>query len=295
MKTFKEALRTRDFTISAELKLDATSTRASIAGEARNLAPMIDAIQVTDNPGGRAHLSPLVAAACLLENDVDPVLHMSCRDRNRIAIRSDLIGAAELGVTSLLLMRGRKFPDDFPAKPKAVFDWGANKLIAAARAFETGPDAAGTPQFFLGSIATAFNPKRGWTPRKMSAKADAGIKFIQTQPCFDIDVIRRYMAGLVAARLPERVSVVAGVAPIPSAEIGEWLAVNLRGAVVPKSVIERLRRAADPRREGIEICAELLAQLADVPGVSGANLMSFGDTTSVLRSIERSGIRHRSA
>ncbi len=292
MKTFRDALRTRDFAISAELKLDANSTRTSIAEEAQCLASTIDAVQVTDNPGGRVHLSPLVAAACLLDHGVDPVLHMSCRDRNRIAIRSDLIGAGELGVTSLLLMRGRKFPDDIPLKPKVVFDWGADRLIAAARSLQEG---TGTPRFFLGSIATAFNPKRGWMPRKLTAKADAGIKFIQTQPCFDIDVIRRYMAGLVAARLPERLNVVAGVAPIPSAEIGEWLALNLRGAVVPKVVIERLRRAADPRREGIEICAELLAQIAEVPGVSGANLMSFGDAESVVRSIERSGIRNRTA
>ena len=125
----------------------------------------------------------------------------------------------------------------------------------------------------------------------MSAKADAGIKFVQTQPCFDVDIIKRYMAGLIAAHLLERVSVVIGVAPIPSADVAEWLKANLRGSVVPSATIKRLRQSKDPRREGINICAELLQELADVPGVSGASIMSLGDGDSVVRSVEESGLR----
>ena len=171
LKTFQEAVRNRDFSLSAELKLDARSTAASIIDEARVLAPMVDAIQITDNPGGRVHLSPLVAAGILLAQKIDPVLQMSCRDRNRIALRSDLLGAAALGVTSLLLMRGKKFPRDFPAKAEPVYDWGARRLIAAAKALQTDPDSPNPPRFFIGSVATAFNPAKGWEPKKMAAKA----------------------------------------------------------------------------------------------------------------------------
>ncbi len=291
LKTFQEAVRTQDFTLSAELKLDSRSTAASIIDEARVLTDMVDAIQITDNPGGRVHMSPLVAAGILLQQQIDPVLHMSCRDRNRIALRSDLLGAAQLGVTSLLLMRGKKFPRDFPAKAEPVYDWGARRLIAAARALQTDPDNPDPPHFFIGSVATAFKPARDWKPRKMAAKADAGIKFIQTQLCFDIDLIKRYVAGLVAAKLLERVNVIIGIAPIPSAEVGDWLASNLRGTMVPKALINRLRSASDPRREGINICAEMLQELREVPGVSGANLASLGDADSVARSIEISGVR----
>jgi methylenetetrahydrofolate reductase (NADPH) len=291
LKTFREAVRTRDFTLSAELKLDSRSTAASITDQARILTPMVDAVQVTDNPGGRVHLSPLVIAGLLLEHDIDPVLQMTCRDRNRIALHSDLLGAAAIGVTSLLLMRGQKFPDDFPSKAKPVFDWGAKRLIADAHAMQTDPDNPNPPDFFIGSIATAFKPTRGWRPETMSAKADAGIKFIQTQLCFDIELIKRYVAELVSAKLIERVNVIIGVAPIPSADVGEWLASNLRGTVVPEAIIKRLQLASDPEREGIEICAEMLQVLADVPGVSGANIMTLGDPHSVTKSVEISGLR----
>ena len=291
LKTFQEAVRTQDFTLSAELKLDSRSTAASIVDQARILASMVDAIQITDNPGGRVHISPLVVAGILLNQNIDPVLQMTCRDRNRIALRSDLLGAAELGVTSLLLMRGKKFPRDFPSKATPVYDWGARRLIAAAQALQTDPDNLDPPHFFIGSAATAFNPAQDWRPKKMAAKADAGVKFIQTQLCFDIELIKRYVAGLVAAKLLERVNVIIGIAPIPSADVGEWLASNLRGTVVPKALIKRLRGASDPEREGIDICAEMLQELREVPGVSGANLTSLGDAESVAKSIEISGVR----
>jgi len=291
LNTFEEAIRTRDFTLSAELKLDSRSTGASIAKQAQIVQSRVDAIQVTDNPGGRVHMSPLVAAGILLDLGIDPILHMTCRDRNRIALHSDLLGAAALGVTSLLLMRGQKFPADFPSKPATVYDWGARKLISAARALHSDADNVNAPHFFIGSIATAFNPTRGWQPGKIATKADAGVKFIQTQLCFDIDLIKRYVAGLVDAKLLERVNVIISIAPIPSADIGEWLASNLRATVVPDDIIKRLRQAKNPGNEGVEICAEMLQQLTDVPGVSGANLVSFGDTESVARSIEMSGLR----
>jgi len=147
------------------------------------------------------------------------------------------------------------------------------------------------PDFFIGSIATAFKPTRGWKPETMSAKADAGIKFIQTQLCFDVDLIRRYMAGLVSAKLIERVNVIIGIGPIPSADVGKWLASNLRGTVVPEAVIKRLQQTSDPEREGIEICADMLQELAGIPGVSGASIMNFGNADSVARSVEKSGLR----
>lgn len=252
---------------------------------------MVDAVQVTDNPVGRVHMSPLVVAGILLEHEIDPVLHMTCRDRNRVALHSDLLGAAALGVTSLLLMRGQKYPKDIVPKVKGVFDWGTNRLIADARAMRSDPESANPPDFFIGSIATAFDPTKGWEPKKMSGKVEAGIKFVQTQLCFDIELIKRYMAGLVAAHMLEKLSVVIGVAPIPSADVGEWLKANLRGAVVPDATVARLRKAQDPKQEGIDICSELLQELVEVPGVSGASIMSFGDADSVASSVERSGLR----
>jgi len=282
--TFRHALRAQDFTLTAELALDARSDAASIISQAQALTGSVDAVQVPECIEKQVHLSPLAAAAILLNAGIDPIVHMSCRDRNRIALRSDLLGAAALGVTSLLPMRGKELASGARPRVKQVYDWGARKLIAAASAME---DA----DFLIGSIATVFKPNRDWKPEKITAKADAGVKFIQTQLCFDIDLLRHYMARLVAEKLIQRVNVIVGLAPVPSADAAQWLGKNLRGAVMPSKTVKRLRQAANPEREGIEICAEMLRALRDIPGVSGANLVSFGDAASVARSIELSGLR----
>ena len=143
--------------------------------------------------------------------------------------------------------------------------------------------------FLLGSIATVFKPDREWKPEKMSAKADAGINFIQTQLCFDIDILRHYMSRLVAEELTRRIHVC--VAPLPSADMAQWLGKNLRGAVMPRRIVTRLRQAADPKREGELICAELLSESVTIPGVAGANLMSLGDVDSIVESVNLAALR----
>jgi methylenetetrahydrofolate reductase (NADPH) len=209
-------------------------------------------------------------------------MHMNCRDRNRVALIADLLGAKALGVSSLLVMRGKQVQAG--VEVKQVYDWGAKKLIAAANSME---DA----DFLIGSIATVFKPDRDWKPEQLPTKADAGVRFVQTQICFNIDLLRHYMARLVAERITQRVNVIVGLAPLPSADIAQSLGKNLRGAVVPAKVVKRLRQAPDPEREGIELCAELLNEMADIPGVSGANLMCFGDTAAVADAIRLSGVR----
>lgn len=284
MQTFRKALRSKDLALTAELALDARSDRASVVAQAKTMMTQVDAIQVTDNPGDRAHLSPLAAAALLLNAGIDPVLHMHCRDRNRIALLSDLLGAAALGVSSLILMRGRDIPADTRPRVKSVYDWGGRRLIEAASALE---DA----DFLIGSIATVFKPDRDWKPEQLTEKADAGVKFVQTQLCFDIDLLRHYMARLVAEKIIQRVNVIIGLAPLPSADVAQVLGKTLRGAVMPARVVKRLRQAADPENEGIEISAEVLSEVADIPGVSGASLLCLGDPEAVAEAVRRSGVR----
>ena len=283
LKTFCNALRSKEFTLTAELKLRASPSRGDIVEQASVLSEFVDAVQLTDNPGAHLHVSPMAAAAILLGKGIDPVLHMSCRDRNRIALRSDLYVAAALGITSILIMRGREFPEDARPRIKPVYDWGARKLIACANSIDH-------ESFLIGSAATAFKPDRDWVPETIAEKADAGVKFIQTQPCFDIDILRHYVARLVAERLVHRVYLVVSVAPIPSADMAQWLGKNLRGAAVPAKIITRLRKAPDQRREGIRICSELLQQIAEIPGTSGANVVCLDDAESVAEAIEESGL-----
>lgn len=284
MLTFHQALRSKDFALTAELALDANSDAASITAQARTLAAEVDAIQVADSPPPQLTLSPVAVSAILLNAGIDPILHLNCRDRNQLALCADVLGAAALGVSSLLLMRGKNVPSDVRPKVKTVYDWGTLKLIRFANAVEKA-------NFLIGSIATVFKPDRDWKPTKLTQKVDAGTKFVQTQLCFDIDVLRHYIARLVAEKLIQRASVMVALAPLPSPEMAQWLGKNLRGAVVPAKVVKRLRQAADVEEEGINICAELLREIATIPGVSGANLICLGNADAVAEAVKRSGVR----
>jgi len=288
LKTFQEAIRTRDFTLTAQLKLTHETDRESVLRQADVLGPIVDAIQVTDNPGGSVHMSTLSAATLLLQQGIDPIAQMSCRDRNNIALQSDLLGAQAVGITSLLIQRGDKLPADYRPKTKQVFDFSSGDLISAALRISRERKPA---DFHIGSVITVFNPKSEWRAKSLVAKVDAGARFLQTQMCFDMDVLRRYMARLVAVRLPRRAHIVVSVATLPSGETARWVRDNLRGSVMPEVVIRRLDQAPDPEQEGVKLCAELLQELKEIPGVGGANVLTPGNVATIPAAIRAAGLR----
>ena len=287
MKTFHEASRVQDFTVSAQLQLTHATDRETVLQQAEILGPVVDAIQVTDNPNGSVHMSPLAASALLIQQGIDPITHMTCRDRNNIALQSDLLGAEALGITSLLVQRGDKLHDDYRPKTKQVFDIGSRALISAAVNFSQKRTSA---DFFIGAVITTFNPKSGWRAKSLAAKADAGARFLQTQMCFDIDVLRRYMARLVAVRLTHRAHIVVSLAILPSAEMARWVRDNVRGAVMPEAIIDRLTQASDPEQEGIRLCVELLQEMQEIPGIGGVNLLTPGDVATIPATIRAAGL-----
>ncbi len=284
MTTFREALRDRDFALTAELNLTATASAAGVMAQGSLLRDVVDGIQITDNPYGRVQMSSLTAAGLLLQADIDAIPQMTCRDRNRTALESDLIGARALGVESLIVMRGDAAPDG----PTPVYDIAAKQLIAIAHDFSEDDDPH---SFHIGCVATMFNPGARWQPDELKAKTDSGAQFVQTQLCFDLDILRRYVTRLVATKLTWRTSIVVAVAALPSAQSAQWLQQNLRGALMPDEVVRRLEAAKDPEYEGVKICAELLQELVEIPGVSGANVMTPGDMETIPAAIRGSGIR----
>jgi methylenetetrahydrofolate reductase (NADPH) len=149
----------------------------------------------------------------------------------------------------------------------------------------------GAPGFLIGTAATAFNPKETWKPRALQLRVDAGAGFIQTQICFNMKTLRRYLARLVDARLTWRCAIMAGVAVLPSASAARLLKDNLSGAVVPEKFIRRLAQAGDPEREGILIAAETLQKMQEIPGISGANLMTPGDPVTLVEAMHAAGPR----
>jgi methylenetetrahydrofolate reductase (NADPH) len=291
MKTFREALQNQEFVITAELNLARESDTTAVVEQATALGAQVDAIQVPDSPGGRVQMTPLAVSNILIQKGIDPIAHLSCRDRNRVALGSELLSLGATGVTSVLLLRGDELPGDHRPKVKQVFELGGMKLIETARALADDPTVASVPDFCIGTTATVFNPKAAWQPNSLLARVEAGARFIQTQLCFDTAALSRYMAHLVEAKLTWRAAIIVSLAILPSAVTARWLRENLRGSLVPKKVVRRLEQARNPEQEGVAICAELLQELSELPGVSGAHLMTPGDPATIPAAIHASGLR----
>ena len=254
MKTFKEAVRTRDFVVTARIALRPETDATVIRQQANLLREYVDAILLTDNQFGQLHMSTLAASALLIQNDVDPIMQLGCRNKNRIALLSELFGAAALGVTSLLLVRGNKVPKEINPKPKAVLDVNATELISIAMTMKSDQQEGAFSKFFIGGSVIPHNPELGWVPEKLINKTSAGAQFMQMSICMDMDLLRRYMRHLIANKLIRRISVIAGTVILPSANAARWLIENRTNVKIPDEIINRLEQATDPEQEGIKIC-----------------------------------------
>jgi methylenetetrahydrofolate reductase (NADPH) len=287
--TFKEALKTKDFVVTAHVNLAEATDAESLLRQGETLRPAVDAVQLSDS--AEMHMSGVAAAALLIQQGIDPIVHMNCRDRNRIAMHKDLVGAGALGVTSVLVMRGKKIPDRKKLGVRTVFDIPALEFMAYIQNLKQDQDTSLASEFLVGANAEIFDPEADWTPKNLIRKCDAGANFVQLQVCFDLDVARNYMARIVASKLTHKASFIMALAPLPSADGARWMRDNVKGALVPDSMIERLERASDPEAEGIEICAELIRELTTIPGVSGVNLLTMGKLETIPAAIEASGVR----
>ena len=287
--TFKDALKTRDFAVTAQIDMTEAPDADALLRQGEILRPAVDAVQLIDST--QMHMSGIAAAALLIRADIDPIIHMNCRDRNRIALHKDLIGAAALGVSSVLVMRGKRIPKSENLSIRNVFDISALDFMAYIQDLKQAEDASIFSGFVVGANAELFDPGPDWTPNKLIRKCDAGANFIQLQICFDMDVTRNYMARIVASKLTHKANFIAALSPLPSADMARWVRDNVKGALVPESIIERIEHASDPEHEGIEICAELMQELTTIPGVSGANLVALGKLENIPAAIEASGVR----
>tara|TARA_R110002049_G_scaffold94988_20_gene233523 strand:- start:55 stop:936 length:882 start_codon:yes stop_codon:yes gene_type:complete len=291
MNTFRDAARQKEFVLSAELFLRPESTAEMLALQCRELQPYVDGVLVTDNQGGQLHMSPLAAASIVLANGVDPVVQLACRNRNRIALLAELLGAAALGVSSLLLIRGNRVPEGFEPRPKAVFDVDAAELISMASKIKSDEHLPGLPDLFVGSVITPHQPKSGWVPEKVTTKANAGAQFVQSHICMDPKLLQDYMQYLVSAGIPRLLSVHITLAVMSSADDARWLAQSRPNNRIPAALIKRLADAKDPEAEGVRIAAEQLQALAKIPGISGAHLIATRNLGTIPAAIEMAGIR----
>jgi methylenetetrahydrofolate reductase (NADPH) len=285
--TLEERLRAGRFVLTAELAPPVSCDADDLRRKAAPLKGLPDAVNVTDGAGARAHMAALAAASILIGMDIEPVLQITCRDKNRIALQSEMMGAAALGIRNLLLLTGDdpKAGDQPDTKP--VFDVNSATLIETARRLRddgtlpTGRKVDGKAAFFLGAADMPIDPPADWEPKGLAGKMKSGAQFAQTQFCMDAGIVRRYAAALEKAGITGQLSILIGVNPLRSAKSAQWMKSHLFGTIIPDSFIARLEKAADPAREGITICVELVEELATIPGIAGVHIMAPGNDAAI--------------
>jgi len=289
----EQTLRARRFAITTELTPPVSFDPEDLLHKARPLKGLADAVNITDGASARARMSGLAAAALLAQEGIEPILQITCRDRNRIALQADLMGAAALGVPNLLLLTGDDPTAGDQPDTKPVFDIDSTTLTAMARVMRdqselpTGRKIAGQAGFFLGAADTPIDPPPGWEPTKLAAKVKAGAQFAQTQFCMDQGVVARYAQRLAANDTTRPLHLLIGIAPLRSAKSARWMMEQLHGTIIPDVMVERLERAAEPAAEGVRICVELIDALAAIPGVAGVHIMAPANEAAVPEVIAR--------
>jgi methylenetetrahydrofolate reductase (NADPH) len=287
-----EALRTGRFAVTAEVAPPRGADVTRLRETARLLRGWVDAANVTDNQGARVRMSSLAGSAVLLAEGLDPVMQMTCRDRNRIALQSDLLAAGGLGVPNVLLMTGdRPERGDHPDAP-GVFDLDSDSLTAAARALRddgtllSGQTVDPAPRYLIGAV----DPGAG-EPERLARKVALGTEFVQTQFVFDVAVFAGWLARVRDLGLTQRCGVLAGVGPIRSLRALDVMA-GLPGVAVPPALERRLRGVPAHRvaQEGMAACAETVAALRELPGLAGVHVMAVAYERGVPEILTAAGL-----
>lgn len=298
MSGLRDALGSGRFAVTAEIGPPRGADPGALTRKAALLRGWVDAANVTDNQGAHVRLSSLAGSVLAARAGVEPVMQLTCRDRNRIALQSDLLSAAALGVPNVLLLSGdHPVHGDHP-DAAAVFDLDSVQLVWTARTLRdegrllSGRPVDPRPQYLIGAVENPFAPPTGFRAVRLGKKAAAGAEFCQTQFVFDVPAFARFMAEVVDRGIAQRCAVLAGVGPLRSLRAYEFVRASVPGVHVPEAVGRRLRgvpgdRVAD---EGVALCVETIRALREVPGVAGVHVMAFGYERGIPEILERAGL-----
>jgi methylenetetrahydrofolate reductase (NADPH) len=288
------------FAVTAEVGPPRGADPAAVRRKVVPLRGWVDAVNITDNAG--AHVRMASWAGCLLaaEAGVEPVMQLTCRDRNRLALQSDLIAAGTMGIPNVLLMTGDhpRFGDHPDAKP--VFDLDGIQLVGAARAMRdeglllSGRPLSVRPGWLIGAAENPFAPPAGQRAAILGKRAAAGAEFVQTQFVFDVAAFGRWMAEVRDLGLDQRCRILAGVGPVRSLRALDHLR-GLPGMHIPEEVDRRLRGVPADRvaEEGLTMCAEIIEQVRQIPAVSGVHVMAPGYEQAIPAVLGRAGLSQR--
>jgi methylenetetrahydrofolate reductase (NADPH) len=289
-------LRAGVFAVTAEIAPPDSADPNDVYERAALFDGYVDAINATDGSGAHCHMSSVGLCSLLTRRGYAMVMQVSARDRNRIAIQGDVLGASAMGVSNILCLTGDgvQLGDHPEAKP--VFDLDSMSMLKMVQTmreekrFLSGRKLSEPPRVFLGAAANPFGPPLDYRPYRLAKKIAAGAQFVQTQYCFDIDLFKQYMSVVRDQGLHEKVFILPGVGPLASAKSAEWIRTNVPGVHIPDAIIDQLKGAENQAEEGVNICIDMVNQLAEIEGVHGVHIMAYRQEHKVAEIVKRSGV-----
>ena len=275
--SLQKKLQEKSFIYTAETTPPDASDKSVLINKTKSLKNVADAVNVTDSPGAKVHMSSLTAAIILSQNKIEPILQLTVRDRNRMALQGDLVGASALGVNNILCLSGDDPKNGDQPETKPANDIDTSTLVSMAnmmrkdKQFPSGRKIEPPPNLFIGGaeVPSAGKPN----PEKILNKIKLGVDFFQTQYVFDKKILKNYMDVLAESGVLEKTNFIIGLGPFSSANSAKWMNDNLFGVDIPFEIIKRLEDSKDQVKESINICLELISQFKEIQGVKGVHLM----------------------
>jgi len=293
---FERVLRAGQFAVTTELDPPDSADPEDVYRRARVFDGFVDAINATDGSGANCHMSSVAVCALLTRLGYAPVMQISCRDKNRIAIQGDILGGAAMGVCNLLCLTGDGVQAGDHPQALPVFDLDCMSLLETARTlrdeqrFLSGRKLTYAPRVLLGAAENPFAQPIAWRAQRLAKKVAAGAQFIQTQWCYDVPMLRTFMQEVEQLGLLDKVFILVGVGPLRSAKSAEWIRTHVPGVHIPDAVIGRMAGATDPAAEGRRLCIDLIQEIRTIKGVHGVHVMAFRQEHTVAEIIDRSGV-----
>lgn len=302
----ERVLRAGKFAVTSELGPPKSADIEVIKQKAGFLKGVVDAVNITDNQTAIVRMSSIAAGFLAMQEGLEPVIQITCRDRNRLAIQADVLGAYALGVRNILCLSGDHQHFGNHPGAKNVFDLDSIQLVAMlkgmrdAKIFACGDEIRNSkkapivePRVFIGAAENPFGDPFEFRVTRLGKKVKAGADFIQTQCIYDMDRFSRWMEGVRNRGLHEQVYILAGVTPLKSVRMAEYMRDNVAGLTVPDHLIERLKKSEDAKAEGEKIAIEQMQILREMPGVSGIHIMAIESENTVPGLVERAGFLPR--
>ena len=289
-------LRRGEFAVTAELNPPDSANPEDVYERAAIFDGWVDGINAVDASGANCHMSSMGICALLTRMGYAPIMQIACRDRNRIAIQGDVLGAAAMGVGNILCLTGDGVQAGDQPGAKPVFDLDCMSLLETIRTmrdeqkFLSGRKLTTPPSVFLGAAINPFAPPYDFRPLRLAKKIAAGAQFVQSQYCFDVPMLRTYMQRVRDLGLHEKCFILVGVGPLASAKTARWIRSNVPGIHIPDAVIARLEGAQDQKKEGKRLCIDIINEVKEIEGVSGIHVMAYRQEEFVAEIVHESGV-----